>query len=215
MTDWGAHHHDIALWGMGLDHSGPISIDARGIGEPVEGGFTTFPSFSIEYQYANGVTHNSIAVPQTGPPYAQELLIPEKEREAWKKQNTKKKEGDKGWRNAVRFEGPEGWIEVTRGRIEASRPELLSEPLPDSAIKLYHSDDHVGNFVQCVKTREKPIASVEIGHRSASVCHLGAIAARLDRKLFWDPEKEEFKDDEIANGMRSREMHAPWGYDKV
>ena len=213
ITDWGAHHHDIVLWAMGLDRSGPISIDGRGIGEPIKDGFSTFPSFYIEYLYPNGVTHTSIAIPQTTPPFATEALLPDSERERLK--SMPKNKNDKGWRNCVRFEGPDGWIEVARGRIEASRPELLHDPLPENAIRLYHSDDHVGNFVHCVKTREEPICPAEIGHRSASHCHLGAISCRLDRKLFWDPAKEEFTADEQANAMRSRPMHEPWGYDKV
>ena len=215
MTDWGAHHHDIAMWGMGMDGSGPLTIDGRGIGEPVKEGFTTFPSFYIEFTYPNGVTHTSIAIPQDTPPYAAELLLPPEEREKWKKENSKQKGADKGWRNAVRFEGSDGWIEVSRGRIDASKPELLHDALPDNAIRLYHSDDHVGNFVHSIRTREQPICPAEIGHRSASVCHLGAISCRLDRKLFWDPVKEEFANDDAANSMRSRPMHEPWGYDKV
>ena len=213
ITDWGAHHHDIVLWAMGLDRSGPVSIDGRGIGEPIKDGFSTFPSFYIEYLYPNGVTHTSIAIPQTTPPFATEALLPDSERERLK--SMPKNKNDKGWRNCVRFEGPDGWIEVARGRIEASRPELLHDPLPENATRLYHSDDHVGNFVHCVKTREEPICPAEIGHRSASHCHLGAISCRLDRKLFWDPAKEEFTADEQANAMRSRPMHEPWGYDKV
>src|SRR5258706_711126 len=120
-------------------------------------------------------------------------------------------ESDKGWRNGVRFEGTAGWIEVARGRIDASRPEILNDPLPKNAIRLYKSDDHVGNFVHCVRTSDQPIASAEIGHRSASLCHLGAISARLDRKLFWNPDTEEFTNDEPANDMRHRQMHGPWG----
>ena len=214
ITDWGAHHHDIVLWAMGLDRSGPISIDGRGIGEPIKNGFTTFPSFSIEYEYANGVTHTSVAIPQTTPPFATENLISENERQSMKNK-PKSKVADKGWRNGVRFEGSEGWIEVARGRIAASKPELLGDALPENAVRLYHSDDHSGNFMQCVESRKEPICPAEIGHRSASHCHLGAISCRLDRKLFWDPAKEEFAGDEQANSMRSRPMHEPWGYDKV
>jgi predicted dehydrogenase len=216
ITDWGAHHHDIALWGLGLDpqRNGPTSIDGRGIGDPVKGGFTTFPSFYIEYTYANGVTHTSVAIPQTTPPYATDMLLPESERAAYNKEK-KSKVPDKGWRNCVRFEGTDGSITVSRGRIEASRKELLDEPLSESAVRLYKSNDHFGNFVECIKTRQQPICPAEIGHRSASHCHLGAISCRLDRKLFWDPEKEEFANDEPANAMRSRPMHEPWGYDQV
>jgi predicted dehydrogenase len=216
ITDWGAHHFDIVQWALGMDHTGPVSIDGRGIGEPVKGGFTTFPSFNIEYVYANGVTHTAVAIPQTTPPYATERLLSQQERDAMKEQSKKAgKVKDRGWRNGVRFEGTDGWIEVARGRIEASRPEMLKDPLPDSATRLYKSDDHMANFVHCVETREQPAASADIGHRSATVCHLGAISCRLDRKLSWDPAAEQFLNDDAANSMRSRQMHEPWGYDKV
>lgn len=214
MTDWGAHHFDIVQWALGMDDSGPVSIDGHGIGDPVRGGWTTFPSFAIEFEYANGVTHSAIAIPQTTPPYATERLLSAEERKAWE-ESRKSKQKEKTWRNGVRFEGSDGWIEVARGRIEASHPELLKEPLPENATKLYHSDDHMGNFVRFVETREQPICPASVGHRSATVCHLGAISCRLDRKILWDPQKQEFKGDEAANAMRSRPMHEPWGYDQV
>src|SRR5205085_8149694 len=98
----------------------------------------------IEYAYANGVTHTSIAIPQTTPPYATEQLLPENEQKKIREAATKpKKVPDEGWRNGVRFEGSDGWIEITRGRVEASHPELLNEPLPENAMRLYKSDDHM------------------------------------------------------------------------
>jgi Oxidoreductase family, C-terminal alpha/beta domain len=114
----------------------------------------------------------------------------------------------------VKFEGKEGWIYVTRGKIEASRPELLKELPGDSKkIALYESNDHMGNFFECMRSRKPPICDAETGHRSVSVCHLGVIAIRLGRKLTWDPEKERFVDDKEADGYLAREMRKPWTYE--
>lgn len=114
--------------------------------------------------------------------------------------------------NGVTFVGTEGSIFVSRKTITASRPEILTEPLPTGATKLYYSDDHMGNFFACVRSRRLPICDVEIGHRSASVCHIGNISIRLGRKLVWNPLKEEFIGDSEANEMRSRPHRAPWNY---
>ena len=117
--------------------------------------------------------------------------------------------------HGVRFEGTEGWIFVTRGRIEASQSELLTTPLPAGATRLYASDNHMRNFFDCVRSREAPICDVEIGHRSVSMCHLGVIALRLGRKLQWDPAKEQFVGDHEASGWLAREMRKPWTYEAV
>ena len=104
---------------------------------------------------------------------------------------------------------------MTRGKIEASKPELLKDPVTEKEAQVYVSDDHMGNFFDCVKTRKPPICDAEIGHRSASVCHLGVIALRLGRQLKWDPAKEQFVGDQEANGYLSREQRKPWTYDAV
>src|SRR6185295_4095179 len=95
--------------------------------------------------------------------------------------------------HGVKFEGSEGWIYVTRGKLEASQPEFL-KPFK-SKVDVYVSNDHMGNFFDCIRTRKPPICEAEIGHRSVSLCHLGVIALRLGRKLKWDAAKESFVDD--------------------
>src|SRR5262249_2021496 len=117
--------------------------------------------------------------------------------------------------HGVKFEGPEGWIYVTRGRIEASRPEILSEPLKSKKVELYVSNDHMGNSSECVRARKAPVCEAEIGHRSASVCPLAGIALRLGRKLKWDPEKETFVGDKDADGYLAREQRKPWTYEAI
>src|SRR5207247_3723578 len=118
-----------------------------------------------------------------------------------------------GQQHGVKFEGAEGWIFVTRGRIEASQPELLTTPLPASATRLYVSDNHMRNFFDCVRSREAPICDAEIGHRSVSMCHLGVIALRLGRRLQWDPAKEQFVGDNEAIGWLTRVMRRRWTYE--
>ena len=93
--------------------------------------------------------------------------------------------------------------------------DLLKQELPASAERLYASNDHMGNFFDCVRSRKAPVCEVEIGHRSVSVCHLGVLALRLGRKLKWDPAKEEFVGDKDANKWVAREQRKPWTYDMV
>ena len=113
--------------------------------------------------------------------------------------------------NGVRFEGDAGWIFVSRSRIEASDEKLLKDPLPDSATRLYASNDHAGNFLECIRTRKAPICTAEIGHRSATVCHLGTVSLRLGgRRCEWDPKAEKFTKDQEANEMLTRPYRKPW-----
>ncbi|MHC1765457.1 MAG: hypothetical protein AB9869_14340 [Verrucomicrobiia bacterium] len=117
--------------------------------------------------------------------------------------------------NGVKFVGEKGaWIFVTRGQIDASKPELLTDPLPDDAVRLYRSDDHMRNFFDCVRSRKQPICDVEIGHRSISTAHLGVIAVRVGVPLKWDPEKEQFVGDNADAGNKwvAREMRKPYDY---
>jgi hypothetical protein len=113
-------------------------------------------------------------------------------------------------KGGVKFEGDKGWVFVTRGRIDAEPKSLLQETIGAGETKLYVSNDHKGNFYECIKSRKPTIAPVEVGHRSCTICLLGDIAMRLGRKLRWDPAKEQFLNDAEANKMLSRPMRAPW-----
>ena len=115
----------------------------------------------------------------------------------------------------MKFEGADGWIWVTRGSIEASNPEFLKTPLAGDAIRLYESNDHMGNFFDCIRTRKAPICEGEIGHCFASLCHLRVLSLRLGRKRQWNPETEQFFDDGDANHGLRRELRKPWSYDSV
>jgi predicted dehydrogenase len=117
---------------------------------------------------------------------------------------------EKKVKGGVRFEGDKGWVWVTRGRIDAEPKSLLQETIGANETKLYVSNNHKGNFYECIKSRAPTISPVEVGHRSCSACLLGDIAMRTGRKLRWNPDKEQFVNDEAANRMLSKPMRAPW-----
>jgi predicted dehydrogenase len=197
MTDWGAHHNDIALWGLGL--KGPVTVEGKALKEPISGGFTAPSEYEVHFTYASGVTQRTASTKLNGPTGAV---------------NRDEKVADLP--HGVTFTGSDGWIFVTRGKIEASDPALLKRELSASAERLYVSNNHMGNFFECVRTRKAPICEPEIGHRSVSVCHLGVIAIRTGRKLTWDPAKEQFTGDSAdANKHIAREMRKPWSLDAV
>jgi hypothetical protein len=108
------------------------------------------------------------------------------------------------------FEGTKGTVHVTRDKLEVTPDDLAAQPLGDSDVHLYKSDDHYGNWIDCIHSRKLPICDVAIGHRSATVCHLGNIAIRSGKTVSWDPEKEVITgDDELAK-MAARPYRAPW-----
>ena len=110
----------------------------------------------------------------------------------------------------TKWYGETGWIYVKRGKLEADPPSVLQEKIGPNEIKLYKSNDHKQNFLDCVRSRKLTIAPVEVGHRSISVALLGEIAMLTERKLRWDPQNERFINDEQANRMLSRPMRSPW-----
>jgi len=192
LTDWGAHHNDIARWALGLD--GPQFIEAQALAQPIPGGYTAISEYDVKFTYANGVIHHA--------------------------RTTKADniyggvEDPEGQRNGVRFEGSNGWIWVNRGTLRASDRSLIDQPLPDTAERLYRSDNHMANFFQCVRSRKQPVADVETGHRSASICHLGVIGLRTSLKLQWDTKAQEFvaSNASEANRYLAREMRKPYDY---
>ena len=111
---------------------------------------------------------------------------------------------------AARFEGTEGWVHVDWNSFKTYPESLMDTVIGPDEIHLYKSLDHKRNFLDCIRSGRDPITPVEVGHRSASVCHLANIAMRLQRKLHWDPDKERFINDEPANRLLSKPVRAPW-----
>jgi len=195
MTDWGAHHNDIVLWALDMDKSGPVSIEGKQLIDMIPGGFTAASEYEVTYTYANGIVHTCKST--TASEWHGGVKDPN------------------GQQHGIKFHGSEGWIWVTRGSIKASERRLLTEKLPNNSRYVYLSNDHMGNFIDCVKSRKVPICPAETGHRSASLCHLGVIAIRLGRKLKWDPVNEQFIGDPEANRYIAREMRKPYDYSMV
>jgi len=177
ITGWGAHHNDIAQWGMGTEYTGPVEIEGQA-DYPKDGLWDVHGAFNIEYTYANGV----------------KLICAD---------NVKNKQG-------VLFEGTEGWVYVMRGKIDAQPKSLLTSKIGADEIQLYKSNNHKGNLLDCIKSRAETIAPAEVAHRSCTVCLLGEIAMRLGRKLKWNPDTEQFVNDDVANKMLWRPMRSPW-----
>jgi predicted dehydrogenase len=195
VTDWGAHHNDIARWAIGLD--APTGIEARVVTPPLPNGYTTPSEFDATLTWANGVKQ-FVKTTLDDSPFG--AII-----------------NKAGQRNGLKFIGTDGWIWVNRDEIAASDKQLLRTPLPDNAVKLEVSNDHMGNFFNCVRSRKDPVANVETGHRSASIGHLIIIALRTGLKLQWDPQKEVFTGDGAseANKHLAREMRKPYDYSFV
>jgi predicted dehydrogenase len=112
----------------------------------------------------------------------------------------------------LKIEGSDGWIfiNIHGGRLEARPESVLREQIGPGEIHVGRSRSHHQNFIDAVKMRQQPFASVEVGHRTATICHLINIAMLTGRKLKWDPEKETIVGDEEANRMLSRPMRSPW-----
>ena len=180
-TNFGAHDLDIAQWALGMDDSGPTTIEASATFHP-EKWFETPETAKQTFTYANGVpVHCSL--------------------------------GKGGYPGGVTFEGEKGTIYVKRGSITVTlNGEKVPDPykLPTGDVKLYVSTNHHANWLDCIKTRKAPICDAEVGHRSATVCHLGNIAIRTGRKLTWNPKSEEIVGDKDASAMLTKEYRKPW-----
>jgi predicted dehydrogenase len=192
ITGWGAHHLDSAHWGMGTEHTGPVEI--WGEAEfPKKGLWNVHGPFKTGALYANGVRMIVSGV----------------------------------FPNGIKFIGTKGWVFVSRGNervtasdplaglkdakaLAASDPKIITSVIGPHEIHLYDSRDHHGNWLECVRSRQQPIAPVEVAHRSCSACLLHHIAMKTKRKLFWDPAAERFKNDNEANAMLSRPQRTPY-----
>lgn len=113
----------------------------------------------------------------------------------------------------TKWVGDDGWLFVTRGETTAEKPEILKEKLGENETRLYFSDSHFDNFIDCVKSRKETITPCEVAHRSASVGHLCDIAIYTGRKIRWNPKKETILDDDEATEMLYPVYRAPWKFE--
>ncbi len=198
VTDWGAHHVDIAQWAIGMDHSGPHTVEPLSFTLPVpfEKGypkvddcFNTVMTFKVKCLFPNDV----------------EMII--------------RHDTDGG----VLVEGDKGRILVNRGRLVGKPAEELKDnPIPEEVMTklrngkpvLGRQDNpwncHMANFVACMRDRTLPVSNVFSCHRTITTCHLVNIAIRLNRKLTWNPDTEQIVGDEEAQAFQKREQRAPY-----
>jgi len=182
LVNWGCHSLSLANWGLGTDETGPVEIWV----EPDEWREGKVPPYKpITYTQPETRWRGDARSQQTTIHYrfADGVLLIM----------------GGGPMSGVTFLGEKGRITVMRGGYICAPEELDKEPLTNPKVKLYESDNHMKNFLECVKTGKDPIMNVERAHAVATLCHLGNIARWLGRKLRWDPEKEIFPGDDEAN----------------
>lgn len=174
---WGIHHVDIAQWGHGTDHTGPVEVE----------GTATFPDdgladcavrWNVQHTYADGVR----------------MIYTDNQ------QN----------RQGVVFQGTEGWVHVRRGHIDASPKSLLQSKIGPDEIHLPESPGHQRNFLDSIKTRAETISGIDVAVRSDTISHLTDVCTRLQRKIRWDPSREQILGDTEAARMLTRSMRQPW-----
>jgi predicted dehydrogenase len=187
MTDWGAHHVDIAHWGIGADASGPVEIDGKGTYPDIKNGYNMPPTFHADLKYANGVELEIRSEGTIGVRF-------------------KCAKGDVFvTRRSVQTD-PKNLVKdlaMDRAEYTLYADDLNFKP---KVGKLASIENHMQNFFDCVRSRRAPISDIVSQHRSVSTCHLANISMRLGRPLRWDPAKEVFIDDSEANEHLCREQ---------
>src|SRR5262245_54074979 len=189
LTDWGAHHIDIAQWAMAMDQSGPTSVEPTSAEMPVpfekgrptvDNQYNTAKKFTVTAQYPNGVP----------------LIVRD------------------GPSNGLWIQGDKAEIFVSRGELRDVTgtvvAELRDNPIAEEVLvnlcKGKKPGNHMANFIECVRDRSLPISDVFTHHRTMTTCHLANIAIRLNRPIKWDADKEEIVGDSEANGWLAREQ---------
>jgi len=179
MTNWGAHGVDQIQWALGTDETGPLEITS----------LTPGPNGNLRMKYAGGVQVNFVIEPGKGP------------------------------MGGAIFVFKKGKLEINRNKFTSNPPEIAQELLQkldvaeeertwSDNLALWQARWHMQNWTDCIKSRKLPVADVEIGHRSISVCHLANIARAAGRPLRWDPQAEKFVGDDEANGYLQRKRRS-------
>jgi predicted dehydrogenase len=179
MTNFGAHHIDIAQWALGADDSGPIAAEGTATYAADKRLCEVTQTCRVTLTYANGA----------------QVIVGQEQKDI---------------PGGVTFVGEKGRIFVDRKKIVPSDEAILQAKLPANAVKLYVSKNHPQNWLDSIKSRELPVADVEIGHRTATACHLANMAVRVGRRIEWDPSKEQVVGDAEAAALASRPYREPW-----
>ncbi len=181
LLDWIGHHCDIAHWGLDMDQTGgPMEIEATGDFPPRNAIWNTCGKYRITCKYPRDIT----------------MVIAG---------------GHDDIRSGAKWIGTDGWVWVDRGGYDASNVDWFREIPPEKhKVKLYRSDNHQKNFIDCVKTRKRTITPVETAHHSALPGHLGLIALLVGHKIKWDSAKEKIVGDPEAAKLMSRPYRSSW-----
>ena len=182
LMDWIGHHCDIAHWGCDFDNSGPSEIEGHGEFPPKDAVWNTATKYRIELRYPR-----DIAITIAG--------------------------GYDDIKPGTKWIGTNGWVWVERGAFEASNEEWRDcHTLPEELrkVKLYESNNHHQNFLDCVKSRKPTVTPAETAHHSAIPGHLGLISMLLERKIKWDVATERIVEDAEASQLLTRPYRAPW-----
>jgi len=192
ITNWGAHHIDIAQWAMGQELGGPLTVESQV--KYIQNDLRTVHSnYHVEMQYPKNVT----------------VILDDKY------ENGIRFEGDEGWVFCARSEEAVTASDpiALAGRevlkpLRASDPKLLS-PLDANAVRWMPSRSHYGNWLESITANTQPIAPIQQSVRSLEACAAAWISMKLTRKVTWDANKELFTDDNAANALLSRKARKP------
>ena len=193
ITGWGAHHVDIAHWGMDVEHSGPVEV--WGSAEfPASGLWNVHGKFLTHAVYANGVTMDISGDFPNGVKFI----------------------GSKGWifvaRDGEGVSPTDPKATTTANPLVASDPKILTSEIGANEVHLTKSPEQHRNWLDSMRTRAPNIAPAEIAHRACSACLVHHIAMHLKRRVYWDPVAERFKNDDEANAMLSRPQRGAYSF---
>jgi len=182
LLDWIGHHGDIAHWGLDFDNTGPLEVEGTGELPPANAVWNTAQHYRFELKYPEGVTMTVAG-------------------------------GHPDIKMGTKWIGTEGWVWVDRDGFDVSNPAWKrGKYLPRELrkVKLYTSDNHHQNFLDCIKTRQPTVTPVEVGHHSTIPGHLCLISMLTGRKIRWNAKEEKILGDEEAGKLMTREYRAPW-----
>ncbi|HEY0946335.1 MAG TPA: Gfo/Idh/MocA family oxidoreductase [Opitutaceae bacterium] len=191
ITGWGAHHYDIAHWGMDCELSGPSRIEATADFPPADRIWNVHGAYRVELTYPNNVI---VTVSDKFP-------------------NGIRFIGDEGWifvtRDGQATASDPSSPDAKLKPLDASDPRLLDPK--GLTVQLPVSTEHHLNWLECVRSRKTPMVPAPIAHRSNTACIVSWVAMKLGRPLQWDAKTERFVNDAEANSMLARNERAPYG----
>ena len=199
IAGWGVHPLDIAYWGHPGMMKGALEVEGKAV-IPTEGACNTSIAWDVNFTFADGVR-----MAYRGTRNGHDQVTPMNDLTAWNQKYGKIID------HGTAFEGSEGWVLVDRSQIRTSPEKLVEEKFGPNEVHLTKSSSHVRNFLDGIKSRQPAICPIEDAVQADILCHVSDIATRVNRKLNWDPAKEQFRQDTEANQrLKMRPARAPW-----